>query len=98
MKLKSDKFRKARGGYSRLLKISCSSCGAKLFNYQKDGPGIIKRLYVDRIFTEINDKNLKCPKCGHLIATIGIYEKENRIVYNVSPGAIKKRIVKITGK
>jgi hypothetical protein len=94
MKLKNDKFRKARGGYSRLLEISCSSCNEKLFNYQKDGRGIIKRLYIDRIWGNIEGTNLKCPKCNRLIGSLTIYEKENRPAYVIGLGTIKKKIVK----
>lgn len=95
MKLKNDKFRKARGGYSRLLEISCSSCDKKLFNYQKDGPGIIKRTYVDRIYGDIKGDNLRCNKCNTLIGNLTIYEKENRPAYAIKPGTIKKKIIKL---
>ncbi|KKS56835.1 MAG: hypothetical protein UV23_C0035G0007, partial [Candidatus Nomurabacteria bacterium GW2011_GWF1_42_40] len=47
--LKRDKFRKARGGYARILEIRCEKCGHFLALYQKDGPGPLKRMYVDRI-------------------------------------------------
>jgi len=94
MKLKNDKYRKARGGYSRLLEISCSSCDEKLFNYQKDGPGIIKRLYVDRIYEIISGPNLKCKNCHKLLGSLFIYEKENRPAYTIYLGSIKKKIIK----
>ena len=96
MKLKNDKFRKVRGGYSRLLEISCSSCNEKLFNYQKDGPGIIKRLYVDRINKDISGSNLKCSNCNQLIGSLMIYEQENRPAYAIKLGTIKKKIVKLS--
>jgi C4-type Zn-finger protein len=95
MKLKNDKFRKARGGYSRLLEISCSSCGEKLFSYQKDGPGIIKRMYVDRIYGSIVGSSLRCKKCNYLIGNLTIYEKENRPAFAIKPGTIKKKIIKL---
>jgi ribosomal protein S27E len=95
MKLKNDKFRKARGGYSRLLEISCSSCGEKLFNYQKDGPGIIKRTYVDRIYGDVKGTSLRCKKCNNPIGNLTIYEKENRPAYVIKPGTIKKKIIKL---
>src|SRR2546430_17054437 len=50
MDWKNDTYRKARGGYARLFAVSCATCGTHLFYYQKDGPGIVKRLYVDRIY------------------------------------------------
>ena len=37
MKFKSDKFKKARGGYSRLFDIRCEKCGNHICYYQKDG-------------------------------------------------------------
>lgn len=95
MKLKNDKFRKARGGYSRLLEISCSSCNEKLFNYQKDGPGIIKRMYVDRIYEGVVGSSLRCKKCNYLLGNLTIYEKENRPAYAIKLGAIKKKIIKL---
>jgi hypothetical protein len=95
MKLKNDKFRKARGGYSRLLEISCSSCGYKLFDYQKDGPGIIKRTYVDRIYGDVKGANLRCKKCNNLFGNLTIYKKENRPAYAIKPGTIKKKIIKL---
>lgn len=66
-KLKNDKFRKTRGGHSRLLEIKCSSCSNMLCVYQKDGPGILKRMYVDRIYSPIKtnkDNNFICPGCN----------------------------------
>ena len=50
IKFKSDKYKKVRGGYSRLLDISCVRCGQHLCLYQKDGPGLLKRMYLDRIY------------------------------------------------
>jgi len=95
MKLKNDNFRKSRGGYSRLLEISCSSCDEKLFNYQKDGSGIIKRLYVDRIYGNVKGFSLKCKKCNKLIGNLIIYKKENRPAYAIYLGTIKKKIIKL---
>lgn len=94
MKLKNDNFRKSRGRYSRLLEISCSSCDKKLFNYQKDGPGIIKRLYVDRIYGDVKGSSLKCKNCDKLIGDLTVYEKEKRPAYAIKVGTIRKRIVK----
>lgn len=95
MKLKNDNFRKSRGGYSRLLEIRCSTCDRKLFNYQKDGPGIIKRLYVDRIYGNVDGLSLRCKKCKKLIGSLTIYKKENRPGYAIRLGEIKKKIVKL---
>jgi ribosomal protein S27E len=97
IKFKSDKYKKARGGYSRLLDISCEHCGNHLFFYQKDGPGMLKRMYLDRISEsgEINlSTNLICPKCKKLLAVPIIYEKENRPALRLFVGAVTKKIVK----
>lgn len=96
MKLKQDKFRKNRGGYSRLLDIFCSKCGTCLFSYQKDGQGILKRLYIDRIIssvTPIKEKSkLQCKGCGELLGVPMIYEKERRVAIRLFAGAVIKKI------
>ena len=105
-KLKSDKYRKARGGYSRFLNVLCEHCGAKILVYQKDGPGQLKRLYLDRIFApknlanfqklSINSvPNLVCPKCKTVLAVPYIYKKEQRKAYRLFVGAVTKKITKI---
>ena len=104
MKLKQDKYRKARGGHSRLLEVSCSKCSEHLFYYQKDGPGILKRTYLDRICNSAKFENLQhlsldripqlvCPKCGEHIGTPIIYKKENRLAFGLFEGAASKKIV-----
>ena len=94
MKLKQDKYRKNRGGTSRLLDIQCEKSGHHLFYYQKDGPGIIKRLYLDRIYpTTPKGGNLICAKCKEVLGSKIIYKKENRPAYRVFVGAISKKIV-----
>ena len=95
MKLKNDSFKKSRGGYSTILEISCSSCNKKLFNYQKDGPGIIKRMYIDRIYGDVKGQNLKCKNCNKLIGSLTIYQKESRPAYSIKYGTIKKKIIKL---
>lgn len=47
---KNDKYKKTRGGYSRLLNISCQKCGSQICYYQKDGPGNLRRMYIDQLF------------------------------------------------
>ena len=96
MKLKNDKYRKSRGGYSRLLELSCANCGNRLFYYQKDGPGILKRIYFDRIFNSelIKNKELICSGCKHHLGTAIIYEKEKRPAYRLLLGVVIKKILK----
>ncbi|SRR5260221_2493581 len=96
-KFKNDKYKKVRSGYSRLLDISCEHCCKHLFYYQKDGPGILKRMYLDRIIESKNinlGKNLVCPNCERVLAVSTIYEKENRPALMIFVGAITKKIVK----
>lgn len=93
--MKNDRYRKARGGYSRMLQLACSHCSQALFRYQKDGPGILKRLYLDRIqdYSSTVSK-LACPKCKEILGVKTIYKKENRPAYRLFTGAISKKIVK----
>lgn len=64
--------------------------------YQKDGPGILKRLYLDRIAfpNDFNGKReLVCKKCKTVLGVPMNYKKENRAAYRVFVGAITKRVV-----
>ncbi|RJR29228.1 hypothetical protein C4564_02720 [Candidatus Microgenomates bacterium] len=96
IKLKKDKYRKARGGTSKLLDLSCESCNTHLFYYQKDGPGILKRLYLDRIidFKNSSEDNLVCPNCKDTLGVYYVYPKEKRPAYRLFAGEIAKEIVK----
>src|SRR5665811_342639 len=93
---KNDKYKKSRGGYSRLLQISCQKCEKQICLYQKDGPGNLRRMYIDRIFenkVSISGKNLNCPN-GHLLGVKIIYKKEKRSAYRLFVEAIVKKIIK----
>lgn len=96
-KFANDKYKKSRGGYSRLLSISCWRCGKHLFYYQKDGPGILKRVYIDRIsgLKNIKAKNLLCPHCKEHLGIFEIYWREKRPAFRLFEGSINKRIAKI---
>ena len=98
-----NRYSKARGGTSHFYNICCAKCGDLILLYQKDGPGALIRLYLDRIF-EPKDKaqlqfiteykkipNLVCPKCGALIGTPMIYEPENRWAIRLQRGAFSKK-------
>ncbi len=100
--LKNDRYKKTRGGYSRLLDIRCSKCSTHLFYYQKDGPGILKRTYLDRILdsksrlTQVNLKKahpLACPSCKQVIGIPMDYKKEHRLAYRLFVGAVEKKIM-----
>jgi len=94
--LKNDKYRKSRGGYSRLLNISCQECGSQICSYQKDGPGNLRRMYLDRITNKrvpLLGKALACPR-GHLLGVKIVYKKENRQAFRLFVDSIVKKIIK----
>lgn len=93
---KSDRFKKNRGGYSRWLLLSCEKCKNPISFYQKDGPGILKRLYFDRIVIAkgLAGKYLICKKCKTVLGIKIMYKKENRPAYRLFVGAVEKKIVK----
>lgn len=105
-KLKSDQYRKARGGYSRFLNIYCNKCKSHVFLYQKDGPGLLKRAYLDRILAPENLSSLQkisktkdlpiliCSNCGSVIGKPYIYEKEKRKAFLLDPVSFIKKITK----
>ncbi len=106
LEFKKDKYRKARGGYSRFLKVSCERCGHFLALYQKDGPGPLKRMYLDRIFapgTLVNLKELplkkipplRCQNCKQVIGLPFLYKKEERHSFRLFEGSVSKKIVKV---
>ena len=105
MEWKNDTYRQARGGYARLLAVSCATCGTHLFSYQKDGPGIVKRLYLDRIYqshtyeglqhrTLTDIPHLLCPQCGEHLGIPIIYQKEQRLAFRLFAGAVTTKICK----
>ena len=95
MKFLNHSYKNNRGGYSRLYKISCEKCNDIVCLYQKDGPGNLRRMYIDRMFkpdVSIKTNNLLCTK-GHLFGIKINYEKENREAYRIFVDAITKQIV-----
>lgn len=93
--IKNDKYKKARGGWSRMLDICCENCEQHICFYQKDGPGPLKRLYYDRISGFSTKENkLVCPNCKEVLGVGIIYEKENRPAYRLFVGSTTKKIVK----
>lgn len=90
LKLKNDRFRKSRGGHSRWLLLLCAKCKTAQFVYQKDGPGILKRLYLDRIVGEVRTS---CRKCKTVIGIHTVYKKENRPTIRLFAGAIEKQVI-----
>lgn len=92
--MKNDQYKKTRGGWSRMLDVSCASCGAHLCFYQKDGPGTLKRLYVDRM-TDLHPsaEGLLCTECDAVIGTRMVYKKEDRLAYRLYVGSVIKKII-----
>ena len=102
---KNDAYKQARGGYARLLAVRCATCGTHLFSYQKDGPGIVKRLYVDRMYQSNayaalqqcalqHLPQLLCPHCGEHLGVPIIYQKEQRLTFRLFAGAVTTQIHK----
>lgn len=105
LKLKKDKYKSARGGYSRFLKLFCRKCDRHLLTYQKDGPGDLLRLYMDRIFypenlvglqkTNLREVEvLKCKSCEEIIGVPYVYMKEKRKSFRLFQGTVAKKIQK----
>jgi len=103
---KKDKYKSARGGHSRLLNVLCRKCEHIVLVYQKDGPGNLRRLYLDRIFEPVDLVGLqaliikdvpvlKCSKCGEVLGTPNIYPKEKRKAFRLYQDAVIKRIRKL---
>ena len=106
VELKKDKYKKAREGYSKLLEIKCEKCGNLVTLYQKDGPGALKRIYLDRIFSpeklaKLQNvvirkvPNLICSKCKQVIDIPYIYQKEKRPAFRLFEGSVTKKISKV---
>ena len=102
---KKDGFRRVRGGNSRWLLVHCEKCQTPVLVYQKDGPGMLKRLYVDRIVAprsladlqNLSIKrlpNLVCAQCKTILGVPYVYEKEQRSAFRLFVGAVGKKIVK----
>ncbi len=93
----NDKYKKSRGGYSRILDISCEKCSHTICQYQKDGPGILKRMYFDRVsgIQPTSSKNLVCSKCKETLGAPIVYKKENRPAYRLFVGSVSKKITKV---
>ena len=89
-----DGFSRARGRSSRILDITCEHSNQHITFYQKDGPGILKRMYVDR-FIDLapSGRELKCNNCKTILGTEIIYKKENRPAYRLFVGSITKKII-----
>lgn len=95
-----DTYTQTRGGRSQFLHIYCSHCNAYILLYQKDGPGPLKRLYIDRIrapkeLAHLIEQSplppLTCQKCKRLIGVPLLYEPEQRKAYTLFAYTINKK-------
>lgn len=106
MKLKNDKFRKVRGGKSKVLNISCSKCNKLVLQYQKDGDGSLHRCYLNRIISPETQTglqniyslpkemtNLTCMQCHQIIGT-PMRHSDNRLAYRLLKGNYIKAVEK----
>lgn len=102
--MKKDKYLRKRGGAAKIVNVSCADCGKLLFVYQKDGPGGLKRCYLNRIISpeklhhdktikEPKDlKNLKCD-CGVILGS-PIKHKDGRLAFHLIRGKFKRTLNK----
>ena len=102
--IKKDKYREARQNYTRMMEIHCRKCNNTIVIYQKDGPGTLRRIYMDRIFypkslVNLQKKKLskikllRCQKCKGMIAMPYIYKKEKRKAFRLFQDTIKKKVI-----
>lgn len=102
--LKTDKFSRAREGHSEFLDLHCADCKKHVALYQKDGPGDLRRMYLDRIYepselAKLRDEhsthkgmpNLDCPECKKQLGTPMTYEPEDRLAFRVHRGAFERK-------
>jgi hypothetical protein len=107
IKIKQDKYFRKRGGTTKVIIVSCSKCNSLIFVYQKDGPGWLKRCYLNRIlFPEKysslqknkalrnpkNLKNLVCT-CNSLIGT-PLQHKDGRLAFSLVRKSFKRKTPK----
>lgn len=106
MKIKKDKYFRERGGSAKIIKVQCTKCENILFFYQKDGPGWLKRCYLNRIISPENyhnlqfNKNLTEKNLGNLICSCGsvmgspIKHKDGRLAFHLIRGKFKRSATK----
>jgi len=101
--MKRDKYFRKRGGTAKIIDVSCAACGKLIFVYQKDGPGWLKKCYLNRIiepkeYSEMQkDKdikessdfnNLRCV-CGNILGS-PMKHKDDRLAFHLIRGKFKR--------
>lgn len=82
--IRQDEFQVARGGSSRILDITCEHCSSHVCFYQKDGPGSLRRMYVDRMIDLSPDREvLVYENCHRELGLKIMWHKENRPAYRL---------------
>lgn len=99
MKIKKDKYLQKRGGSVKILDIFCQNCSKKLFVYQKDGTGQLKRCYFNRITgdAKLENNEFFCPQCKEKIG-FGIFHIDKRPAIKLLRGKIKRKKYMTTKK
>ena len=103
--IKKDKYFRQRGGSAKIINVSCMKCGKLILVYQKDGPGWLKRCYLNRIIEPEKMGNLqfKCKEekdmgnlvceCGNVIGS-PMRHKDGRLAFHLIRGNFKRAINK----
>lgn len=106
IKLKTDRFRKRKGGTARLLDVFCNVCHGRVLLYQKDGTGRLLRCYLDRIFAPPQFEQLQhnssvlapqdlpqlsCTACGTVIGT-PVRHSSGRLAFLLRQGFFFKKV------
>lgn len=105
-KINRDSSYKRRGGTAQWILLSCGVCKENLALYQKDGPGKLFRLYLDRLtstsgerpFSNLGKTAINALTCNGCQETIGIpmtYEKDDfpRTALRLTGAGINKTIL-----
>lgn len=71
------------------IEIFCGGCHTLLYRYDKEGPGHLKKCFVDRITKDNTAGDLKCPKCGQEFARHG--QIGNRPIHKIMQGKVHKK-------
>lgn len=91
----SDKYTKGRGKFKKRIEIRCANCSDYLFSYQKEGSGVLEKIFFDLILDNQsvkNNKKLVCTKCDKVLGIRFIFGKEKRDAFKLYPGAVYWKI------
>jgi DNA-directed RNA polymerase subunit RPC12/RpoP len=103
--LKKDRFLRKRGGTAKLVEVACIRCKRRILLYQKDGPGWLKRCYLNRMFEPDRyaklqfDKTIKepedmpkliCPSCRSVIG-VPVRHKDGRLAFALVRGSFRRK-------